>query len=131
LVLDLDGFKEVNDTLGHHTGDLLLQAVGIRLGGTLRASDTVARLGGDEFAVLLPGDDAAGAAAAGAKIRAALEQPFVVDGHHLAVSASIGIAQYPEHGDDAGTLLRHADVAMYVAKRANAGYAVYSADHDQ
>ena len=130
LVLDLDRFKEVNDTFGHHAGDRLLQEVGVRVRGALRESDTVARLGGDEFAAVLPGADAASAAIAAAKIQAALEMPLVLEGHELSLAASIGIASYPAHGADADILLRHADIAMYTAKRAQSGVASYAPDHD-
>jgi diguanylate cyclase (GGDEF)-like protein/PAS domain S-box-containing protein len=127
LIMDMDRFKEVNDALGHHIGDLLLQQVALRLVAMLRQSDTVARLGGDEFAVLPgggPGPD--GGSRAAKKILQALEQPFAVDGRNIHVRASIGIANCPEHGEEADTLMRHADVAMYVAKRTKRGYAVYA-----
>jgi diguanylate cyclase (GGDEF)-like protein len=130
LFLDLDRFKDVNDTFGHQAGDLLLQQAGPRLEGALRASDTVARLGGDEFAVLLTDVDATGATSAAASLLAALEQPFVVEEHRLSVGASIGIAVYPEHGNDAETLMRHADVAMYQAKQLGNSLAVYSSARD-
>ena len=131
LLFDLDRFKEVNDTLGHQAGDLLLQEVAARVRGAVRASDTVARLGGDEFAVLLPGADATGAVAATHTLLAALATPIALDGQSLACAASIGIALAPTHGADVATVLRRADVAMYVAKRAGSGYAVYAAAHDQ
>jgi diguanylate cyclase (GGDEF)-like protein/PAS domain S-box-containing protein len=132
LVMDMDRFKEVNDTLGHHIGDLLLQQVALRLAATLRQSDTVARLGGDEFAVLpAGGTDLNGGSRAAKKILQALEQPFVVDGRTIDVGASIGIALCPDHGEEADTLMRHADVAMYVAKRTKRGYAVYAPQHDE
>ena len=130
LVLDLDRFKEVNDTLGHHAGDRLLQEVGLRLRGALRESDTVARLGGDEFAAVLPGADAASAVIAAAKLQAALEVPLFLEGRELSMAASIGVAAYPTHGADADTLLRRADLAMYTAKRAQSGVATYEPDHD-
>jgi diguanylate cyclase len=131
LLLDLDRFKDVNDTLGHHHGDLLLGEVAARLNGTLRAVDTVARLGGDEFAVLLPDATAAGAAAVAQKVRTALHQPLTLDGVGLDLDASIGIAVYPDHGGDAAELLQHADVAMYAAKQTHAGFVVYDAAVDQ
>jgi len=133
LLLDLDRFKEINDTLGHHVGDLALQEVAERLSGALRASDTVARLGGDEFAVILPRGDRAGATRAARKIGAALKPPVEIDGRALHVGASIGIALYPPHGADPQTLLRRADVAMYVAKRESggSGYAVYAPARDE
>jgi diguanylate cyclase (GGDEF)-like protein/PAS domain S-box-containing protein len=131
LIMDLDRFKEVNDTLGHHYGDLLLREVGVRLRGILREADTAARLGGDEFAVLLPRADAIEAEAAARRLLGALELPFMVDGHPVEVGGSIGIAVYPTHGADPGTLLRRADVAMYVAKRSQSELSLYSADQDQ
>jgi len=131
LVLDLDRFKEINDTLGHHYGDLLLKEVGPRLRAALRESDTVARLGGDEFAVLLPTADQEGAVMTAQKILQALTKPFSLDELALDVEASIGIALFPEHGLDAETILRRADVAMYMAKQAGSGYALYASEHDQ
>jgi diguanylate cyclase (GGDEF)-like protein/PAS domain S-box-containing protein len=126
LIMDMDRFKEINDTLGHHIGDLLLQQVALRLAAILRQSDTVARLGGDEFAVLPGGGtDLDGACRAAKKILQAWEQPFAVDGRNIDVRTSIGIALYPEHGEEADTLIRHADTAMYVAKRTKHGFAVY------
>lgn len=115
--MDLDHFKEVNDTLGHAAGDRLLQEAAARLRGCLRKADTVARLGGDEFAVLLA--EVAGAEDAeqvAEKIVAAMNRPFPLPNGEGHVSASIGIALYPEAGKDAETLLRHADWAMYQAK---------------
>lgn len=131
LLLDLDRFKDVNDTLGHHYGDKVLQQVAERLRLSLRASDTVARLGGDEFAVLLPGDDRVGASQAARKIQTAIEAPILVDGHALRVSASVGITLYPEHGIDPQTLLRRADVAMYLAKGSASRRAVYTLSQDE
>ena len=130
LVLDLNRFKEINDTLGHHIGDAVLAAVSERLLDMMRKSDTVARLGGDEFAVVLPGADGVRAQAVAAEINAVLEDPIDAESHSLMVGASIGIAVAPEHGTEASELLRRADVAMYMAKRANAGAALYSAEHD-
>ena len=131
LLLDMDRFKEINDTLGHHHGDVLLQQVAERLRQTLRGTDTVARLGGDEFAVLLPGDDAVGAEVTVGKLCAALDAPIVVEGQVLRIRASIGAALCPEHGGDAQTLLRRADVAMYVAKRSGRPWSIYTPDQDQ
>jgi diguanylate cyclase (GGDEF)-like protein/PAS domain S-box-containing protein len=131
LLMDLDRFKEVNDTFGHHYGDLLLQQLGPRLESALRESDTVARLGGDEFAALLPATDQLGATSVAEKLLAAIEQPFVLDGQSFEVRASIGVALYPTHGDDATTLLQRADVAMYLTKRAGSGYTVYAPEEDQ
>jgi len=131
LLMDLDRFKEINDTFGHHHGDQLLRQVGGRLCAALRATDTVARLGGDEFAVLLPATDAQGAGAVAGTLVRTLEEPFILEGYSVSIGASIGIALAPEHGQDATTLLRRADVAMYTAKRATSGYAVYIAAQDQ
>ncbi len=131
LLLDLDRFKDVNDTLGHHHGDQLLREVGTRLQGALRQVDTVARLGGDEFAVLVPGATAEGAAAVADKLRTALHAPLTLDGVTLDLDASIGIAVYPDHGNDTAELLQHADVAMYAAKQTHAGFMVYDPTVDQ
>jgi diguanylate cyclase (GGDEF)-like protein/PAS domain S-box-containing protein len=132
LVLDMDQFKEVNDTLGHDYGDQLLQEFAGRISGALREVDTFARLGGDEFAVLPVGaGDMDGVVATATKILAALETPFVIDGTTLHARASIGIAVFPEDAADGGTLLRRADVAMYVAKESHSGYAVYSPEHEE
>ena len=117
LFLDLDRFKQINDTLGHEAGDQLLQEVARRLQACLRDSDTVARLGGDEFVVLLPElESAEYAAVVAQKILSALEQPFSLLGQDFRVTASIGICTYPEDGTDELTLTKHADVAMYQAK---------------
>jgi diguanylate cyclase (GGDEF)-like protein len=132
LLLDLERFKEVNDTLGHHYGDQLLVQVGQRLQAGLRAVDTVARLGGDEFAVLLPRiETAEGAVAVARKLQAALAQPFLLEGLTLDVEASIGLAVYPEHGSDPDELLQHADIAMYVAKDTHAGFVLFDPTQDQ
>ena len=134
LLVDLDRFKDINDTLGHETGDELLQQVGRRIGEQLVArglgsSGLVARLGGDEFAVLLRDvGDTAPEVAAG--LVDALHHPFEVGGIELAVEASIGLAWAPEHGDEAGALLRHADLAMYDAKEQRGTYAVYDSSSD-
>lgn len=131
LLIDLDGFKEINDALGHHAGDLVLQEVATRLRGTLRASDTVARLGGDEFAVLLPATDVNRAELAARKVLHDLEHPFEADGRPLMVSASIGIAGAPVHAATGEELLQKADSAMYLAKSDKCGYLVYNAARDQ
>ena len=131
LVMDLDRFKEVNDTFGHHTGDLLLEQLGERLGSVLRSSDTIARLGGDEFAVLLPTATVEDARQIAERLLQVLEEPFTLGGLQLEIDASIGIALSPDHGQDADALLRRADVAMYVAKRKNVGHALYTADQDE
>jgi len=132
LLLDLDGFKEVNDTYGHHVGDLLLSRVGIRLRAQLRDSDTIARLGGDEFAVLLSGAGSAeDANRVAANLLLALDQAILVEGEPLAVGVSIGIVHCPAHGTDPGTLMRRADVAMYAAKAEHAGMRSYEPEMDQ
>jgi len=118
LLLDLDRFKEINDTLGHQSGDLLLQALAKRLETLIRDTDTVARLGGDEFAIVSPGAGNEGDALVLAeRIRAGLEAPFALAGLTVEVEASVGIALYPDHGDDVEALIRHADVAMYNGKK--------------
>jgi diguanylate cyclase (GGDEF)-like protein len=131
IILDLDRFKEVNDTLGHHTGDLLLQELGSRLRHVVREVDTVARLGGDEFGVLVPSasDTTAGAEVA-TRILSALSEPFALQGLSLEVEASLGVALYPDHGSDVGVLLQRADVAMYVAKVKKSGCEVYATEID-
>ena len=131
LIIDLDHFKEVNDTFGHQAGDQLLRQVGERFTAELRETDTVARLGGDEFAIVLLAADAAAASLIAAKLLAALERPFVVEGQALDVGASIGIAVYPDHSDTADSMLRRADIAMYVAKRSRRTHATYTQDHDE
>jgi diguanylate cyclase (GGDEF)-like protein len=131
LLLDLDRFKEVNDTLGHHYGDLLLRQVSSRLAAALRDSDTVARLGGDEFAVLLPATNVAGASQVADKILKVIEEPYRLEGQQVDVGTSIGIAVCPQHGQDAYALMQRADVAMYAAKQAQVGYAVYTATQDE
>ena len=131
LMLDLDRFKEVNDTLGHQVGDALLVEIGLRLKETLREADTVARLGGDEFAILLTNIDEQQAKFISEKIHTALEEMFQINDLKLYVKASIGIVLYPDHGKTANALLQKADVAMYVAKRNKLGHSFYNADHDQ
>jgi diguanylate cyclase len=130
LLLDLDRFKEVNDSLGHHIGDELLIQVGARLGEHLRAEDLLVRLGGDEFAVLL--DDAGHdqAAAIAVKLCAALTEPFDLEDIPVHSAASIGIALFPDDGPDLSTLLRKADVAMYKAKAFGDGHHVHGGTDD-
>ena len=129
LLLDLDRFKDVNDTLGHQVGDLVLTEVAGRLNKAIRSSDTIARLGGDEFAILLPAvSDLERARRVAERITEALLDPFrVIEGLELEVGVSIGIALYPEHADEGGKLLQCADVAMYTAKTDQLGIALY--DH--
>jgi diguanylate cyclase (GGDEF)-like protein len=126
MILDLNGFKEVNDTLGHSVGDSLLQQVGRRIQGALREVDTVARLGGDEFALVLPGADTETVKFAIERILAVVEHPFQAEGLTLDVRGSIGIALCPEHGLTPDLLMQRADVAMYVAKESKSRFAVYS-----
>jgi diguanylate cyclase (GGDEF)-like protein len=131
LLIDLDGFKEVNDALGHHAGDYVLQEVATRLRGALRASDTVARLGGDEFAVLLPATDVNRAELAARKVLHDLQHPFVVEAKPLMISASIGIAGVPWHAATGDEVLQKADTAMYLAKSDKTGYVVFNPAHDR
>jgi diguanylate cyclase (GGDEF)-like protein len=132
FLLDLDRFKEVNDTLGHAVGDRLLQIVAYRLVHSVRPGDLVARLGGDEFAVLLPNvRDAQAAREVAARLRAALSEPVRLEGTSFDLEASVGIALFPDHAPDFELLLQRADVAMYVAKESRAGVEVYSADKDR
>src|SRR5256714_104994 len=130
LVMDLDRFKEINDTVGHRAGDLLIGEVAQRIMAVLRETDTVARLGGDEFALILPGADEGGAGHVAQKIIAALQRPFEIEGAAHEVAISIGIAVSPQHGEDVETLMRRADMAMYVAKRTPGGSAVYAEHED-
>src|SRR4051794_22672936 len=132
FLLDLDRFKEVNDTLGHPTGDRLLQLVAHRLTHSVRPGDLVARLGGDEFAVLLPSvRDARAAREVAARLRAALNEPVRLDGNSFDLDGSVGIALHPDHAPDFELLLQRADVAMYVAKESRTGVEIYSPDRDR
>jgi len=131
FVMDLDCFKDVNDTLGHQYGDALLQELGRRLLRCVRASETVARLGGDEFGFLLNGAGEREATALVERVQAALADPFTVQGIPIEVEASLGIALHPEHGNRVDQLVQRADVAMYVAKRAGVTSAVYDPDEDR
>src|ERR1700682_2190808 len=130
LLLDIDNFKEVNDSFGHQVGDVLLRQMGARLREPIDAEHLIARLGGDEFAILLPGADAFQASRTAQALLLALERPFLSEDHALEVTASIGIAAFPEHGNVAETLMRRADVAMYGAKRTGGTYAVYRQEDD-
>jgi diguanylate cyclase (GGDEF)-like protein len=121
LVLDLDGFKQVNDQFGHLAGDRLLCEVAERLTSQLRAEDTVARLGGDEFAIVLPGADAEAAARVATVLAAGLDEPIDVGPRRVRVAASIGVAIFGPHGRDAESLMRCADTAMYACKRSVSG----------
>ncbi|MBD3671513.1 MAG: EAL domain-containing protein [Gammaproteobacteria bacterium] len=131
FVSDLNNFKEINDTLGHHIGDEILQQAAERLYHAVRRSDTVARLGGDEFSILLPNTSTEQAMRVAEEIVNIFSQPFVVEGHTLQVGISIGIVESPLHGDDVNILMQRADVAMYTAKRNNRGFAIYSPEDDQ
>jgi diguanylate cyclase (GGDEF)-like protein/PAS domain S-box-containing protein len=131
LLMDLDRFKEVNDTFGHHFGDMLLKEIAARLRNLLSPNDTLSRLGGDEFGLFLTrAADSNDVASVARRVLDSLQQPFAIDGHLLEVSASIGIAIYPTHGTDARMLLRRADAAMYAAKEANVGYAFHNQEHE-
>ena len=131
LLIDLDRFKEVNDTLGHDHGDRLLEEVAVRLRDVVRRGDTLARLGGDEFAVLLRGlPDRGVAVELAGRLQDALERPFTLNGVVAVLDASIGIAHCPEHGTDVHLLLQRADVAMYEAKRARTRIETYSPERD-
>jgi len=130
FIIDLNRFKEVNDTLGHQVGDILLIEVGARLAGQLRDIDTVARLGGDEFAILLPETNTEQARIVANKICRAMEVPFKVNELQLYSNTSIGIAVFPIHGESVEQLIKHADVAMYIAKQNQLGYCVYDSNKD-
>jgi len=132
FMIDLDRFKEINDTLGHHYGDIILQQVAMRMREALHQSCTVARLGGDEFAILLPAiEGRTEPANIATAITHAIDQPFLLEEQAFHVGASIGIALFPEHGSDTSTLMRHADIAMYVTKNNNGDYTFYDPCHDQ
>jgi diguanylate cyclase (GGDEF)-like protein len=132
MLLDLDHFKEINDTMGHYNGDLLLKQVAVRLDSVRRKSDTLARLGGDEFAIMLSviisDEDTAKVAE---KIRSAMRQPFILEGLSIDVQASVGAVVFPTNGENVDTLLQRVDVAMYVAKKHGKGFVVYSPQLDE
>lgn len=131
LLLDLDGFKDVNDTFGHGVGDLVLDEVGSRLQRTVRASDTVARVGGDEFAVVMPATDSVGASTLAKEVLRGIAEPlFVVEGVSVCIGVSIGVTIWPEHGQDGQTLVRRADAAMYRAKQTRGSYVLYDPRQD-
>jgi diguanylate cyclase (GGDEF)-like protein len=133
MLMDLDRFKEVNDTLGHHYGDVLLRDLGPRLATAVGEGGLVARLGGDEFGILpaLESDDAGGLDAIIRRLSTTVSQPFTVDELALEVGASIGVARYPQDGHDSNALIRCADIAMYAAKEAQTGYKIYTAEQNQ
>jgi diguanylate cyclase (GGDEF)-like protein/PAS domain S-box-containing protein len=131
LLMDLDRFRDVNDTFGHQFGDVLLTQTAMRLRNLCGSGDTVARLGGDEFAFVIPNaGDTQSVAASARRLLQSLQLPFAIERHTLEVGASIGIAMYPAHGVDSRTLLRRADVAMYAAKTQQTGYAFHRDDYD-
>ncbi len=125
FLIDLDRFKEINDTLGHQFGDELLKMVSTRLLGSIREKDSISRLGGDEFAVLLPQTDFDGAKLCAERILNAMDAPFFINNVSTESKASIGIAIFPEHGNSVDTLMQHADIAMYQAKKLQSGFAIY------
>ncbi len=130
FLIDLDRFKEINDTLGHQFGDELLKIIGSRLSDSMRGNDTIARLGGDEFAVLLAQSGHEGAKTCAYRILNKMDVPVCINGVTTESKASIGIAIYPEHGDSIALLMQHADVAMYQAKKSQTGYAIYDAKYN-
>ncbi len=132
MAVDLNRFKEINDTFGHHVGDAVLQQAARMIGLCLRESDTLARVGGDEFTILMPtAQTIDGAITVAKRILESLKQPVNVAGHELEISLSLGIAQFPLHSEKAEDLQRKADAAMYQAKRTQSGYRAYSAEFDQ
>lgn len=133
LLMDLDRFKEINDTLGHFTGDLLLKRIGPRMESYLKSIGAeMARLGGDEFGILLPRiDEPAEAEGIAQTLHHLLREPFLLEGMNLEIDCSIGVAVYPFHGQDPISLLRCADVAMYLAKKKSVGVAMYAPDQDR
>ncbi len=126
VLMDLDRFREINDTFDHRRGDLVLQQIGVRLQQVLGELGTVARLGGDEFALLLPGTGGEGAVQIVHRVLKALEEPFTVDELPLAVGASFGVVLYPDHGTTADHLIQRADIAMYLAKEQGSGHCIYA-----
>jgi diguanylate cyclase (GGDEF)-like protein/PAS domain S-box-containing protein len=131
LILDLDHFKEVNETFGHQAGDGLLQQVGPRLQQQLKESDMLARLGGDEFAILLPDADRAIATTVAAKLLDALDRPFEIEGQLFDVAASIGVASFPLDGDTVEGLLRRAEIALFVAKRSRGVFVSFAPEYER
>lgn len=132
LVMDIDYFKDINDTLGHVTGDTLLKQFAHRLEAVRRPQDQLARLGGDQFAVLVPALEIEAAAMVAQHYREAWQEPFTIEGFTLSLTAKLGIAIYPEHGENAVTLLQRAEVAMYVSKKQKKPYTFYDTrlDHN-
>lgn len=130
IFIDLDSFKSINDALGHHYGDRLIQQVGWRLQSLVKETDTVARLGGDEFALFLPMISEEQTLELAKEINLAIEQPFKIDDHVLTIRLSQGIVYYPIHGENVETLMKRADISMYTAKKMNEGYSVFSPEFD-
>ena len=131
MVMDMERFKLINDTLGHHAGDEALQQAAARLKACLRESDTIARLGGDEFAALRPTTlHQDGAVVVARKIMAAISKTFQIEDRHFQIGISLGIALYPEHGDESDILMRAADAAMYEAKKPRNDFRVYNPPAD-
>jgi len=126
MICDLNNFKEVNDTLGHHVGDKVLQQSSDRFRAALRGDDTVARLGGDEFCIVLSKTSIKVAEIIASKIIEAFDSPFAIEGNIIRVGTSIGIVEYPEHGSDAEQLMQRADAAMYYAKNRKTGFSIYT-----
>lgn len=131
MLLDLDRFKDINDTLGHSVGDRVLQEISLRLNKCLRTSDTVARLGGDEFAIICPDVDTIQASTFTEKVINHVNTPITIDEQNLSVGVSIGITFFPDNGDNADTLIRQADIAMYDAKRNKKGYSFFHGGMDE
>lgn len=131
LLMDLDRFREINDTLGHHNGDILIKDVAIRLQDVLFLRDFVARMGGDEFAIIAPLAESDHMRIFVTKIMKAMARPFLIEEIPIMVEISIGMAFFPDHGLDAGSLIQHADVAMYSAKQTKKGYVIYDPEYDQ
>ena len=131
MLLDLDRFKDINDSLGHAVGDTVLQEISLRLNACLRTSDTVARLGGDEFAIISPDVDTTQASFFIEKVIRAIDKPIILSGQNLFVGVSVGITLFPENAEDADALMRQADIAMYDAKRNKKGYSFFNSSLDE
>lgn len=128
LLIDLDRFKEVNEALGHDRGDLLLKKIAERFSGKIQSSETLARLGGDEFIIILPRHDESSAVERAQALREMLAEPFSIEETDIAVSASVGVSVFPNHGEDISSLLSHADSAMYTAKNNKLGVSSYNSE---